>query len=228
MNPKAQAVLNYLYKSREKVSGPEQWDDLCVAAGIVRHAQEHSDRSGRFPTAYRLAFVYYYGLHPGAALWHWYGIASADWWPWRGKWSAEKYEQAKRDWMDSDRALFIVPDCKAVVEGLPDVQRQDLAALADHYDAHQASALLPPKKPCSSVLSPGGGAVTRECQFCKTEYGEKCPKCGDIALSSDGTHFWCIGCRHTFLAGEGGRTTGVCVSCSPMLKEEAACAGGAR
>jgi hypothetical protein len=148
-------VLSYLGNARmlRENATHDYQDDLIVACDVVRRAQHNYSEppQGGLPWAYRIALLYHYGLHYEAAMWHWFGIASAEWWPWRGKWTAEKYEQAKRDWMESDRALFIVPDCGIIVAGLPDVQRKELAALADYYEAHKDE--LPPKKPAHRVRS---------------------------------------------------------------------------
>jgi hypothetical protein len=60
--------------------------------------------------------------------------------------------------------------------------------------------------------------MIRECMYCHRDFGEKCTKCGDNAISCDGREFMCVGCGHNFPAGEGGATTGVCPQCMPILE----------
>lgn len=63
--------------------------------------------------------------------------------------------------------------------------------------------------------------MTRVCQFCQLEFGEKCGKCGseDVHILitvpvADMEFYGCMACGNSFLRGEGGKTHGICDGCN--------------
>lgn len=61
--------------------------------------------------------------------------------------------------------------------------------------------------------------MTRVCAWCKTEQGEKCPKCGGSVSFLRGV-FYCVADRLRFRKGDGGETHGVCSECLANLKTQ--------
>ncbi len=74
--------------------------------------------------------------------------------------------------------------------------------------------------------------MTRICQFCKRNYGEKCGNCGSedvhrlVTVPAADIELWgCMACGNSWVLGEDRPTHGICDACANEIKFQSALAG---